>query len=107
MPFKHILNAIYKMDIQNIFQKKLLPIALMLSTTTSLFAQKVVFYDLYVKDTLKSQHNFQAHLKTAQANPQTKVFKRACKAFPKEKLNKKNSNALKKIKNTPSTADTQ
>ena len=40
------------MDIQNIFQKKLLPITLMLLATTSLFAQKVVRYDLYVKDTL-------------------------------------------------------
>jgi hypothetical protein len=29
----------------------------------------------------------QAHLKTAQATAQTKVFKRACKADPKEKLN--------------------
>lgn len=41
-----------EMDIQSIFQKKLLPIALMLLATTSLFAQKVVRYDLYVKDTL-------------------------------------------------------
>ena len=40
------------MDIQNIFPKKLLPIALMLLTTTSLFAQKVVRYDLTVKDSL-------------------------------------------------------
>ena len=40
------------MDIQNIIQKKLLPIALMLLATTSLFAQKVVRYELYVKDTL-------------------------------------------------------
>lgn len=40
------------MDIQNLFQKKLLPIALMLLVTTSLFAQKVVRYDLYVTDTL-------------------------------------------------------
>jgi len=40
------------MEIQNILQKKLLPIALMLLATTSLFAQKVVRYDLYVKDTL-------------------------------------------------------
>jgi hypothetical protein len=29
----------------------------------------------------------QAHLKTAPANTQTKVFKRACKADTKEKLN--------------------
>lgn len=34
-----------------------------------------------------SQRTLQAHLKTAQANAQTKVFKRACKADPKEKLN--------------------
>ena len=40
------------MDIQNLFQKKLLPIALLLLATTSLFAQKVVRYDLYVTDTL-------------------------------------------------------
>lgn len=40
------------MDIQNIFQKMVLPIALVLLSTTSLFAQKVVRYDLYVKDTL-------------------------------------------------------
>ena len=40
------------MDIQNIFQKKLLLIALMLLATTSLFAQKVVRYDLTVKDSL-------------------------------------------------------
>ncbi|WP_436410302.1 multicopper oxidase family protein [Parapedobacter flavus] len=35
-----------------IFQRKLLPIALMLLATSPLFAQKVVRYDLYVKDTL-------------------------------------------------------
>lgn len=40
------------MDIQNIFQKKLLPITLMLLATTTIFAQKVVRYDLYVKDTI-------------------------------------------------------
>jgi hypothetical protein len=34
-----------------------------------------------------SQRILQAHLKTAQATAQTKVFKRACKADPKEKLN--------------------
>lgn len=34
-----------------------------------------------------SQLILQAHLKTAQARAQTKVFKRACKADPKEKLN--------------------
>ena len=40
------------MDIQNLFQKQLLAIALLLGATTSLFAQKVVRYDLYVKDTI-------------------------------------------------------
>ena len=40
------------MDNKNNIYKKMLPIALMLLTTTSLFAQKVVRYDLYVKDTL-------------------------------------------------------
>jgi hypothetical protein len=41
----------------------------------------------------------QAQLKTAQATAQTKVFNRACKANPKEKLFLKTSNASKKIKN--------
>ncbi|HWL00710.1 MAG TPA: multicopper oxidase domain-containing protein [Parapedobacter sp.] len=40
------------MDIQVIFKNKLLPIALLLLATFPLFAQKVVRYDLYVKDTL-------------------------------------------------------
>lgn len=40
------------MDIQNIFQKKLLPIALLLLATSNLFAQKVVHYDLVVTDTI-------------------------------------------------------
>ncbi|NGM61492.1 multicopper oxidase domain-containing protein [Sphingobacterium sp. SGG-5] len=40
------------MDILVIFQKKLLPIALLLLATFPLFAQKVVRYDLYVKDTI-------------------------------------------------------
>ncbi len=40
------------MDIQNFFQKKLLLIAFLLLATNLLFAQKVVRYDLYVKDTL-------------------------------------------------------
>lgn len=31
-----------------------------------------------------NQRILQAHLKTAQATAQTKVFKRACKADPKE-----------------------
>jgi hypothetical protein len=44
----------------------------------------------------------QAHLKTAQATAQTKVFKRACKANPKEKLFLKNFQRLKKNK-TPDT----
>lgn len=34
-----------------------------------------------------NQRILQAHLKTAQATAHTKVFKRACKANPKEKLN--------------------
>ncbi|MDO9552217.1 multicopper oxidase family protein [Rhodonellum sp.] len=37
---------------QNNIYKKLLPIAIVLLVTNSLFAQKVVRYDLYVKDTL-------------------------------------------------------
>ncbi len=45
-------NENLKMDIQNLFQKKLLPIVFLLLATTPLFAQKVVRYDLYVKDTL-------------------------------------------------------
>jgi hypothetical protein len=40
----------------------------------------------------------QAHLKTTQATAQTKVFKRACKADPKEKLVLKISNASEKNK---------
>ena len=40
------------MDIQNLFQKKLLPIALLLLATSNLFAQKVVHYDLVVTDTI-------------------------------------------------------
>jgi len=36
---------------------------------------------------IKCQRILQAHLKTAQATAQTKVFKKACKADPKEKLN--------------------
>lgn len=40
------------MDNKKNIYKKLLPIALIILTTTSLFAQKVVRYDLYVKDTL-------------------------------------------------------
>ena len=40
------------MDNKKNIYKKLLPIALILLATTSLFAQKVVRYDLYVKDTL-------------------------------------------------------
>jgi len=40
------------MDIQSNFQKKLLSIVILLLTTSSLFAQKVVRYDLYVRDTI-------------------------------------------------------
>ena len=40
------------MDNQKNIYKKLLPIAILLLTTTNTFAQKVVRYDLYVKDTL-------------------------------------------------------
>lgn len=40
------------MDIKSIFQKILLSIVLLLLVTAQLFAQKVVRYDLYVKDTL-------------------------------------------------------
>ncbi|SFW66955.1 multicopper oxidase family protein [Chitinophaga sancti] len=40
------------MDIQNLFQKKLLPIVLLLLAAHISFAQKVVRYDLYVKDTI-------------------------------------------------------
>ncbi|OJU26000.1 MAG: copper oxidase [Sphingobacteriales bacterium 41-5] len=40
------------MDIPKVFQKKLLPIALGLMVTTSVFAQKVVRYNLVVKDTI-------------------------------------------------------
>ena len=40
------------MNIQNLFQKKLLPIALLLLATSNLFAQKVVHYDLVVTDTI-------------------------------------------------------
>ena len=40
------------MDIQKTIYKKLLPIALLLSTTQILYAQKTVRYDLSVKDTI-------------------------------------------------------
>ncbi|AKP72105.1 multicopper oxidase type 3 [Riemerella anatipestifer] len=40
------------MDNQKNIYKKLLPIVLMLLATTTIFAQKVVRYDLYVKDTI-------------------------------------------------------
>src|SRR5574343_106485 len=40
------------MDNQKNIYKKLLPIVLMLMATTTIFAQKVVRYDLYVKDTI-------------------------------------------------------
>ncbi|MDZ7936564.1 MAG: hypothetical protein U5M51_16710 [Emticicia sp.] len=41
-----------KMDNQKNIYKKLLPIVLLLFATNNNFAQKVVRYDLYVKDTL-------------------------------------------------------
>ena len=41
-----------KMDLQKIIQKRLLPLALLQSITFTVFAQKVVRYDLYVKDTM-------------------------------------------------------
>ncbi|QQR98269.1 MAG: multicopper oxidase domain-containing protein [Sphingobacteriales bacterium] len=40
------------MDIQNKLLRKLLPIVLLLSVTQIMYAQKVVRYDLYVKDTI-------------------------------------------------------
>ena len=40
------------MDIQKFLSKKMLPIAILLLITTNTFAQKIVRYDLYVKDTL-------------------------------------------------------
>jgi len=40
------------MDIQKTIYKKLLPIALLVSTTQILYAQKTVRYDLSVKDTI-------------------------------------------------------
>jgi hypothetical protein len=46
----------------------------------------------------KSQRILQAQLKTAQARHTTKVFNRACKADPKEKLFLKNFQRFKKNK---------
>jgi CopA family copper-resistance protein len=40
------------MDNQNNIYKKLLPIVVLLLVTTNIFAQKIVRYDLYVKDTI-------------------------------------------------------
>ncbi|MES2379530.1 MAG: multicopper oxidase domain-containing protein [Bacteroidota bacterium] len=40
------------MDFQKNIYKKLLPIVLLLSTTQIIYAQKIVRYDLYVKDTI-------------------------------------------------------
>ena len=40
------------MNNRNIFYKKLLPIVVLLLVTTNIIAQKVVRYDLYVKDTI-------------------------------------------------------
>ena len=50
--FKIQQNENTKMDIQNILSKKMLPIAILLFVTQTLFAQRTVRYDLYVKDTL-------------------------------------------------------
>ncbi len=46
------VNKNIKMNIQKEISKKLLQVVLILLCTQSLFAQKVVRYDLYVKDTL-------------------------------------------------------
>ena len=40
------------MDNQKTIYKKMLPIGLMLLATTAIFAQKLVRYDLYVRDTV-------------------------------------------------------
>ena len=40
------------MDLQNIFSKKMLQIVLLLFVSQILFAQKIVRYDLYVRDTI-------------------------------------------------------
>jgi FtsP/CotA-like multicopper oxidase with cupredoxin domain len=45
-------NEISQMDNQKNIYKKLLPIVVLLLVTTNIFAQKVVRYDLYVKDTV-------------------------------------------------------
>lgn len=50
------------MDIQNLSQKKLLPVVLLLLVIQNTFAQKVVRYDLFVKDTLV---NYAGKLKRA------------------------------------------
>ena len=49
--------------------------------------------------------HLQAHLKTASANATTKVFKRACKASPREEF-QNFSPTLKKIKTRQHTGDT-
>ncbi|WP_296149643.1 multicopper oxidase domain-containing protein [uncultured Flavobacterium sp.] len=50
------------MDIQNVISKKILPIAILLLVTQSIYAQKTVRYHLYVKDTLV---NFTGKIKRA------------------------------------------
>ena len=40
------------MNIQNILSKKLLPILILVLATQTLFSQKIVRYDLYVRDTI-------------------------------------------------------
>jgi hypothetical protein len=40
------------MNIKNFLSKKMLPLAILLFVTQSIYAQKTVRYDLYVKDTL-------------------------------------------------------
>ena len=46
---------------KNIY-KKLLPIVILLLITTNTFAQKIVRYDLYVKDTLVNFAGKEKHL---------------------------------------------
>lgn len=51
--YKHYINEFLKMDIQKTVCKKLLPLAILFTLHISnLFAQKIVRYDLYVKDTI-------------------------------------------------------
>jgi FtsP/CotA-like multicopper oxidase with cupredoxin domain len=48
----HLKNEISQMDNQKYIYKKVLPTVVLLLVTTNIFAQKVVRYDLYVKDTI-------------------------------------------------------